>query len=178
MRSHGGVTPSFTRLGIVGLIVVALIVLPAGPALAHWHGGFWIGLGAGAFLTAPFWGWPYPYRAYAPEPIYVPAPAPVYVYPPASYPAYAPPPPVAYPVYTPPPPSLTTPTPSPLSPPPSAPPGETPGSGPPSPPGGPPQASSQQCRTVWIEGHWEIHVLPDGQRSTVWIPGGSRQICQ
>ena len=155
------------RLGI--LVLVALLVLaPAAPASAYWRGSFWVGLGTGLLVTAPFWYgpssvyyYPSPYP-YSPYPYSYPYP--VYVYPPASStpPAYAPP------AYTPPasmpPSSPTTPTPSPLSP---APPAE-----------GTPSASAQNCETVWIEGHYEVHVSASGQATTVWVPGAARQICQ
>jgi hypothetical protein len=151
------------------LVLVALLVLaPAAPASAYWRGSFWVGLGTGLLVTAPFWYGPssvyyypspYPYSPYPYS-----SPYPVYAYPPAS----SPPPAYAPPAYTPPayvpPSSPTTPTPSPLSP---APPAE-----------GAPSASAQNCETVWIEGHYEVHVSASGQATTVWVPGASRQICQ
>jgi hypothetical protein len=139
---------------------VLLVVAAATPVEAYWRAGFWVGLGAGALLTAPFWSpygyYPYPYPYYSPYyppsyPYY--APYPVYAYPAPSTGAV---PPAATPT------TPTTPTPSLLTPPPTA------GEG----------AVARKCETVWVEGHYETHVGPSGQGSTVWIPGVSQQICQ
>lgn len=167
------------RNRIVAIVLAAvLVVLAAVPAEAHWHGGFWFGLGTGALLTAPFW-WPYGYRApyyypYAPyyDPYASPYASPYY------YPSYQP-----YPVYVPPAPSAgsapaagmpaspTTPTPSPLTP-------SSPGTGAAPPPATGEGTAGQQCATVWVEGHYETHIRADGQATTVWIPAVSQQICR
>jgi hypothetical protein len=140
----------------VGLVVlvIALVLVPAAPAFAYWRGGFWIGLGTGMLLTAPFW--------YGPPSVYYYPPYPyAYPYPYASpYPAYAPPP--AAPAYAPPPATPTTPTPSPLA----------------APPGAPGPSAQPRCETVTVEGHYETYVTAGGQASTVWVPAGPREICQ
>jgi hypothetical protein len=146
------------RAVAIGLVVL-LVGVAAAPVEASWRVGFWVGLGF------PY-GWPYGHAPY-PYPYYAP-----YYYP--HYPYYAYPYAAPYPVYVYPPPAAsvppaaapatpTTPTPSPLT---------------PSPPAAGEGATAQKCETVWVEGHYETHVGPGGQASTVWVPGASRQICQ
>lgn len=168
------------KIALVAFVVLLLVPLLAVPAEAdRWrhgrgggwhhgghrgHGGFWIGVGVGALVTAPWWYYPtYSYPVYYPYPVYY------------GYPAYAPTYTTA-PEYTPPP-ATMTPTPQPLSP---APQGGTEGAPPQS--GGqaapPPPQTSQNCQTVWVEGHYETRVMPNGQRVTVWVPAHSQQICQ
>ena len=155
----------------------------------HWHGsgccwgwgGFAVGLGVGALLTAPYWAYPGAYAAPA-YPVYAPYPAyPAYSYP--GYPAY-PAYPAAYPEYSPataypttPPPSgppafepsnSMTLTPEPLSPAPPVPPG-------PFVPGG--VSAQAGCESVTIAGHWETRVYQDGQRVTLWVPTAIRSVC-
>jgi hypothetical protein len=163
------------KVGAVLLIALALVPLLAGSATADWRGarggrggswhgghggwsagGFFLGLGVGTLLTAPWWYPPaYAYPAYPPAYTY-----PVYSYPASPYPVYTPPAyTYAYPTYGPP--SATTPTPEPLSPPPPVPP-----------------TSAQSCQTVTVEGHYETRVLANGQRVTAWIPAYTQQICQ
>lgn len=147
------------RIGLV-VLVIALVLAPAGPAFAYWRGGFWIGLGTGVLLTAPFW--------YAPPSLYYGPPPYAYAYPypypyASPYPSYVPPP--SPPAYAPPPAATTTPTPSPLS----APPAGEGGAGPSVPP---------RCETVTVEGHYETYVTADGQASTVWVPAGTREVCR
>ncbi len=188
------------KVGIVLLIALLLAPTLATPAAAwrgggHFHGGhfrggccwggggFFLGLGIGTLLTAPFWYPPaYAYPAYT-YPAYS---YPVYSYPAYSYPAYSYPAYSTYtystyaPVYTPPT-AGTTPTPEPVSP-------SYPGSAEavPAPPSGappqgvpqPPQTSMQNCQNVWVEGHYETRVMPNGQRVTSWIPAYSQQVCQ
>lgn len=185
----------------VVVLVVALLVPALGvPAEAAWrgggqgrfhHGGFhrgfgWgglaFGLGLGVLLTAPWWYSPaYAYPAYTPAYTY-PAYAYPYGYPAYSYPAYS------YPDYT----SYPTPgyaPPAPQSAPPPPPPpsssGETtpPAAGTPPATGwgqayGAPPASSQNCQTVWVEGHYETRVMQNGQRVTAWVPTRAEQLCQ
>jgi hypothetical protein len=157
-----------TRALAMGLAAL-LVLLVAGPVEAYWRGGFWIGLGTGALLTAPFW-WPYAYGypAYpSPYPYYYPySPYPYYL----AYPGYAYPAPPAGSVPPPASPATpTVPTPSPLTPsPPAA----------PAPSGEASGGAPSKCETVWVEGHYETHVGPGGQAVTVWVPGGSRQVCQ
>ncbi len=177
------------------ILLVALLLLPilpgwATPAAAqgHWRGGgrhhgggwgaggFFLGLGVGTLLTAPFWYrpayvYPYPYPAYAYPTYDYPAYAPAYAAPPYAAPAYSPPP--AYmppPGYTPP--SSTTPTPQPLAPAPQG------GAEAAPPPSETPQASVLNCQNVWVEGHYETRVMPNGQRVTSWFPAHTQQICQ
>ena len=142
------------RVGLV-VLVVLLVLAPAAPAVAYWRGGFWLGLGTGMLLTAPFWYAPPLYSYAPPAPYAYPYPYPyAYAYP-YSY-AYPTPPPAATP---------TTPTPSPLSPPAA----ESEGPGP---------SAGRRCETVTVEGHYETHVTAAGQASTVWVPAGPREICQ
>lgn len=142
---------AMVRVGLV-VLVILLVLAPAAPAVAYWRGGFWIGLGTGMLLTAPFWYGAPPVYSYAP-----PAPYPYpYAYPyPYPY-AYPTPPPAATP---------TTPTPSPLSPPAAG--AESPGA-----------SAARRCETVTVEGHYETYVTAAGQASTVWVPAGPREICQ
>ncbi len=103
---------------------------------------------------------------------------PAYSYPAYSYPAYETSTYSTYtPIYTAP---GTTPTPQPLT---APPPGSAEAA--PAPPGGaqqgaaqPPQASTQNCQNVWVEGHYETRVMPNGQRLTAWIPAYAQQVCQ
>ena len=70
------------------LVVVALILALATPALANWQSLGWAFFGLAAFNSVAAATRPYPAYGYAaPAPVYY-APAPVY---------YAPPPPVYYP---------------------------------------------------------------------------------
>jgi hypothetical protein len=143
-----------TRAVAIGLALL-LVVVAAAPVEAQWRAGFWLGLGAGTLLTAPFWG-PYGYSSPYYSPYYPP------YYSPYSYPSYQP-----YPIYGYPPAATPatpmTPTPSPLTPPPP-----TAGEG----------AIARKCGTVWVEGHYETHVGPTGQASLMWLPGVSRPICE
>jgi hypothetical protein len=161
------------RVAAMALAAV-LPVLAVAPAEAHWHGGFWFGVGTGTLLTAPLW-YPYGYRApyyyypYAPSypyaaPYYYPyyQPYPVYV---APVPSAGSPPPAEMPA------TPTTPTPSPLTP-------SSPGTGPASPPAASQGPAGQTCTAVWVEAHYETHIRTDGQATTVWIPAASQQICR
>jgi hypothetical protein len=168
------------KLGVIVLMALLLLPLLATPAAAwrggwrHGHGwgagGFFLGLGVGTLLTAPFWYRPaYAYPAYTPAYTY-----PAYSYPTYAYPAYTPT--YAAPAYSPPPaympPSFTTPTPEPLAPAPQ-------GGAEAAPPASqPPQASTQGCETVWVEGHYETRVMANGQRVTSWVPAHTQQVCQ
>jgi hypothetical protein len=161
-----------------------LLALAAAPVEAHWHAGFWVGLGTGALLTAPLWWAPYGYPYAAPYPHGYPYASP-YPYPYAAYPyAY----PYGYPYYEPPPaqavpppagvappaaphPTPTTPTPSPLTP-------SPPSGAAPAPPAAGEGGIARQCETVWVDGHYETHSRPGGQITTVWVPAASRQICR
>ncbi|MBI3455691.1 MAG: hypothetical protein HY002_07875, partial [Candidatus Rokubacteria bacterium] len=88
---------------------------------------------------------------------------PTYTYPTYTYPTYP------SPGYTPPVSTPTYPTPQPTSP---APQSGTPQSQ------GAPQVSSQNCETVWVEGHYETRVMANGQRVTAWVPAHSEQVCR
>jgi hypothetical protein len=180
---------------VVALLLVPTLAVPAGAAWRHGHGGhfphhgghfrhhrgggpgfFFFGLGLGALLTAPFWYRPvYAYPAYTPVYSYPAYSYPVYSYPAYSYPGYS------YPVYSAPayPPGSYAPAPQPASPPSGggaeAAPAPPPGSAQPQ---ASPQASSQNCQTVWVEGHYETRVMANGQRVTAWVPAYSQQICQ
>jgi hypothetical protein len=150
-------------------LAVLLVLLVAAPVEAHWWGGFWLGLGTGALLTAPLW-WPCPaYPTYALYPYYYPY-APYPYYPP--YPSYAYPAPPVGAVPSPASPTTRTAlTTSPLT--------EVPPAAPaPASSAETPSGTPLKCETVWVEGHYETHVGPSGQAATVRVPGGSRQLCQ
>jgi hypothetical protein len=166
VSGRGGLNRAWTpgKRAIAIALAASLVLLAAAPVEAYWRAGFWVGLGTGALLAAPFGG-PYTYGAYPyahpyayPHPYY--APYPVYVYPPLGV-SMAPPPAA---------PTPTTPAP------PLAPPG--PAAPAPSPSAGAESVTSSRCETVWIEGHYETHIGPSGQAATVWVPAGSRQLCQ
>jgi hypothetical protein len=172
----------------------------SGHGRGHWHGsgwccgGFAIGIGVGALLTAPWWAYPgvYAVPAYPAYPVYAPYPAyPVYsgypadpaAYPAAPYPPPPPPPPAGGSYLAPPEfpgsaaPGSLVPTPelsqprSPAAPDPST--GAIPsGSGAAA---TPPAAG---CETVTVTGHWEMRVYPDGQHLTVWVPTSTRSVCR
>ena len=154
-------------------------------------GGFAVGVGVGALLTAPWWAYPQVYAApgypyYAPYPAYPADPGyPAY---PAAYPAYAPgypppPPGGAYPAVPGPPasgaPGSLPPTPEHFS--------STPGASPQPLTGAAPSGAGAAsapaptpagCETVTVAGHWEMRIYPDGQRLTVWVPTSIRSVCR
>ncbi|MGH2668710.1 MAG: hypothetical protein ACRDH5_06260, partial [bacterium] len=81
------------------------------------------------------------------------------------------------------PPTVLAPTPEPLAPPPvgaelAPPPATTPGSAPPPASSESPQSAIQTCETVWVEGHYETRVMPNGQRHTTWVPTHIQQRCR
>ncbi len=169
----------------ITLVTLMGIALLAAPAAAggrhhgghygrhHHHGGvgFVFGFGLGALLTVPFW-----YRPAYVYPAYTPVYTPVY-----TYPVYAPTYPTA-PAYAPA--TVLAPTPQPLAPAPptgaelAPPPAMTPGSATPPASSESPQSAIQACETVWVEGHYETRVMPNGQRYTTWVPTHSQQRCR
>lgn len=115
-------------------------------------GGFFLGLGVGALLTAPYWYPPsYSYPVYAPA-----YPYPAYPYPAYPYPAYG------SPTYSP---TYTGPSYAPSPQAPAAGPAES-------------QVTVQGCETVTVEGHYETRVMPTGERLTAWIPAHTEQVCR
>lgn len=95
-----------------------------------------------------------------------------YVIPAYTYPGYAP----AYPprpAYLPP----SSPGPRPGGPEVAPPPSGASPSPAPAVPGGTP-GTARNCQTVTVEGHYETHVSPNGQRETAWVPTHEQRVCQ